>query len=407
MNNYQEIFFLINQTRQRFHGSIFESIIFRNGIKHHIIKRKTNGISNFSNFIIGNIVFFSFIQLASASITIDTNYKSQEDLYDAILNTFFPIFFVILLNVSGKTGSIKNIVLPLLDDILYNMITWMIPLIVSFAYDDLMSIKIFSIINMCLHVICAVLSIITAKRVGEIFDNYGIVDSDFFVFIFAFLIFFPVLVIPIFWIIIIAYSHTIASTSIIFLTLFGICLISLMSIFILIFIEHNFKYEIGDKTFYILYIISFYVPNILQTLLIALSWPINFYFIKACVFILILSLTRNVSYFTDRVPKDFLATSTTMTQCVLISVRITGDMQNIFRRAQMSIEEMHEKQEEMHKIQKTMQAEIDEMQTTMQTKIDEMQISMQMTMQTKIDEMQTTMQTKIDEIQKTINENKT
>ncbi|POG72247.1 hypothetical protein GLOIN_2v1597954 [Rhizophagus irregularis DAOM 181602=DAOM 197198] len=92
-----------------------------------------------------------------------------------------------------------------------------------------------------------------------------------------------------------------------------------------------------------------------------------------------------------------------MTQCILISIRITGDMQNIFRRAQMSIEEMHEKQEEIHKIQKTMQVEIDEMQTTMQTKIDEMQISMQ----TKIDEMQTTMQTKIDEIQKTINENKT
>ncbi|GBC39408.1 hypothetical protein GLOIN_2v1597954 [Rhizophagus irregularis DAOM 181602=DAOM 197198] len=189
MNNYQELFFLINQTRQRFHDYIFGSIIFRNGIKQHIIKRKTYGILNFSNFIIWNIVFFSFIPLASASIAsfVNIDYNSQEDL----------------------------------------------------------------------------------------------------------------------------------------------------------------------------------------------------------------------------VPKDFLATSTTMTQCILISIRITGDMQNIFRRAQMSIEEMHEKQEEIHKIQKTMQVEIDEMQTTMQTKIDEMQISMQMTMQTKIDEMQTTMQTKIDEIQKTINENKT
>ncbi|CAB5211741.1 hypothetical protein RhiirA5_429988 [Rhizophagus irregularis] len=168
------------------------------------------------------------------------------------------------------------------------------------------------------------------------------------------------------------------------------------------------------KIFFVLSIICFYVPNILQTLFITLFWPINFYFVKACVFILILSLTRNVSYFADRVPKVFLATSTTFTQC-LISIRITGDTQNFFKRAQMSMEEMH-------KIQKTMQAEIDEMQSTMQTKInemqttmqmtmqtkiDEMQTTMQMTMQTKIDEMQTTMQTKIDEIQKTMIENKT
>ncbi|CAB4489807.1 hypothetical protein RhiirA1_542317 [Rhizophagus irregularis] len=354
MNNYREI------KKQNFYDSIFEFIIFRNRIKHHIIKRKTNGISNFSNFIIWNIVFFSFIPLASASIApfVDIDYKSQEDLYDAILNTLFPILFVIFLNVSGNTGSIKNIVLPLLDDILYNMITWMIPLIVSFAYDDLMKIKLFSIANMFLHVICAVLAIIRAKRVEMAVNNDLL---NFFRSIALVLIINPVLVIPIFWINIIAHtSHTIDSTSIIFLTLFGICLISFV---------------------------------LLLTLILLLSF--------ACVFILILSLTRNVSYFTDRVPKDFLATSTTMTQYIL-SFSIAREMQNIFRGIQMSMEEMHEKQEEMHKIQKTMQAEIDEMQTTMQIKINEMQT----TMQTKIDEMQTTMQTKIDEIQKSINENK-
>src|SRR5207244_1569560 len=58
----------------------------------------------------------------------------------------------------------------------------------------------------------------------------------------------------------------------------------------------------------------FYAPNILQTLLIVLRWPISFFFVKSCVFILVLSLTRNMSYFTDEVPKDFLATSTTFTQ---------------------------------------------------------------------------------------------
>ncbi|CAG8672786.1 uncharacterized protein OCT59_011763 [Rhizophagus irregularis] len=398
MNNYREI------KKQNFYDSIFEFIIFRNRIKHHIIKRKTNGISNFSNFIIWNIVFFSFIPLASASIApfVDIDYKSQEDLYDAILNTLFPILFVIFLNVSGNTGSIKNIVLPLLDDILYNMITWMIPLIVSFAYDDLMKIKLFSIANMFLHVICAVLAIIRAKRVEMAVNNDLL---NFFRSIALVLIINPVLVIPIFWINIITHtSHTIDSTSIIFLTLFGICLISfvlLLTLILLLSFGNNIIEKEITKIICILCIICFYVPNILQTLFIALSWPINFYFVKACVFILILSLTRNVSYFTDRVPKDFLATSTTMTQYIL-SFSIAREMQNIFRGIQMSMEEMHEKQEEMHKIQKTMQAEIDEMQTTMQIKINEMQT----TMQTKIDEMQTTMQTKIDEIQKSINENK-
>ena len=63
--------------------------------------------------------------------------------------------------------------------------------------------------------------------------------------------------------------------------------------------------------------ISFYVPNILQTLLILLMWPINFYFVKTCVFVLVLSLTRNISYFTDEVPNDFLATSTAFVQYVI------------------------------------------------------------------------------------------
>src|SRR5205823_13307018 len=73
--------------------------------------------------------------------------------------------------------------------------------------------------------------------------------------------------------------------------------------------------------------LMFYAPNILQTLLIVLYCPINFYFVKTCVFILVLSLTRNVSYFTDEVPKDFLATSTTVTQWWI---------QDLIRRAQKS-----------------------------------------------------------------------
>ncbi|CAB4484417.1 unnamed protein product [Rhizophagus irregularis] len=371
MNNYQEI------KKQRFYGSIFESIIFGNGIKHRIIKRKANEISNFSKFIIWNTVFFSFFPLASASVAsfVDTNYEPNTDLYDAILNTFFPIFFVVLLNASGKSGSIKNVILPFLDDVLYNMITWMIPLIVSFAYDDLMSIKIFSIINMCLHVFFAVLAIIRWEKV--------VVDGRLiFSYVFSFLIFFPVLVIPIFWIIIITHKHTLDSISIIFVTLFGICLVVFMIAFTITFVKDRFDNTMIDKVLYSLFIICFYAPNILQTLLIALSWPINFYFVKACVFILVLSLTRNVSYYTDKVPDDFLATSTTITQC-LIRFQTKKKFEDILKGTQISMEEMH-------KIQKTMQTKIDEMQTTIQMTTD----------------MQKTMQMKIDEIQKTMNENK-
>ncbi|CAB5377743.1 unnamed protein product [Rhizophagus irregularis] len=245
MNNYQEIiFFPFKQQMQRFYSSTFEYIRFRND---YIVKRRTNYNQNLLNFIIWYFVFFSFslFPFVSASIApyIDKSYDSHEDLYDALLNTFFPIFFVILLNVSGEPGSKKNVLLPLLDDVLYNMVTWVIPLIVSFSYDDLMSIKIFSIINMCLHVFCATYAIIRWKKVTE---------------------------------------------------------------------------------------------NVL-------------------------SLTRNVSYFSDKVPKDFLATSTTVVQCRVRYAFKGSDVNKIFN----------------------MTDEMDEM----KTKIDRMQ-------------------TKIDEMQKTINEMK-
>src|SRR5207247_4528359 len=88
----------------------------------------------------------------------------------------------------------------------------------------------------------------------------------------------------------------------------------LIFIIILIYVLKNSGNIYLGYIFFSLPALMFYAPNILQTLLIVLYWPINFYFVKTCVFILVLSLTRNVSYFTDEVPKDFLATSTTFTQ---------------------------------------------------------------------------------------------
>src|SRR5947208_8519490 len=106
---------------------------------------------------------------------------------------FFLYFFIFLTNISGSSGNIKKILLPLLDDVLYNAVTWVIPLTVAFAYDDFLAIKIFSLVNMGLHVACAAFALIRNKKIG---------DKDNLLFIpLLFLVFFPVIVIPIFWII--------------------------------------------------------------------------------------------------------------------------------------------------------------------------------------------------------------
>jgi hypothetical protein len=326
-------------------------------IKCNIVKK----ISNFFNFIIWNIVFFSLFQFVSSDASfVSKDYKSKRDLYDAILNTIFPVFFVVLLNVSGKPGSIKNIILPLLDDLLYNTIAWVIPLIVSFSYDRLMPLKIFSIVNMGLHVICAVFAIINWTRIVD-YEKYSVFDG-----IVLFLIFFPAIVTPTFWIIVI-YKNGDAIPIIILITLFGLCLVSFILVIILSALSHYFE-RIKEKMnvlkiINVLCIICFYFPNIIQTLWITLRWPINFYFVKACIFILVLSLTRNMSYFTDKVPENFLATSTSATQC---SIR------SFTKNSILEICKTHISMEEMHEMQETMQTTIDEMRKTM----NEMKISM-------------------------------
>jgi len=264
-----------------------------------------------SNSFFRGVAFllFSFIPLATA-IIVDDSYTSYQDLYDAILTTLFPVTFVVLLNVSGKPGPIKKKLLPLLDDILYNTVTWVIPLTVSFAYGDELAVKIFSIVNMCLHITCALAALIKHKTIGDANDDDGI-----WAYIGIFLTLFPVLVIPIFWITYLVTNHMVASINLLFIVLFGILLALIPILFIIIGTLANTSLDkIADTILIIFFIIGFYTPNILQTLLILLMWPINFYFVKTCVFVLVLSLTRNISYFTDEVPKKFLATSTAYVQ---------------------------------------------------------------------------------------------
>ena len=207
----------------------------------------------------------------------------------------------------------KKKLLPLLDDVLYNAVTWAIPLTVSFAYNDSKAVKIFSIVNMCLHITCALIALIKWQTIGDGYDIY--------IGIFFFLVFFPVFVIPIFWITYLVTNHMVVSINLLFIILFAILLALIPTWCIVACCVRcgviNYNDTIFDTIATILYATSFYAPNILQTLLILLTWPINFYFVKTCVFVLVLSLTRNISYFTDEVPDEFLATSTAYIQRVI------------------------------------------------------------------------------------------
>jgi len=260
---------------------------------------------------------------------VDTSYSPRKDLYDAVLNTLFPIFIAFLLNISGKPIYIKNdkllLLLRFLDGGSYNIVTWIIPLMISFFYDDLV-IKIFSFVNMLLHVICASITVIIRRN--EVTKNDIKTKESFFD-----SMRYPYNIIPLFWILWIlgifkmlwtAYTNSTIrdgfdSISWIFLALFGLLLI--------ILIIDAVKCKICNT----IRITFFYVPNILQTIFIILNWPVNFYFVKACVFILILSLTRNVSYFIeDKIPGDLLATSTTVTQCNIKGLANNNDFVVIF-----------------------------------------------------------------------------
>src|SRR6185436_5993208 len=91
--------------------------------------------------------------------------------------------------VSEKPRSIKHTLLPLLDDVLYNTVTWVIPLTVSFAYNDSLAVKIFSIVNMCLHIICALTALIRWQTIGVVDGDNGIWGGGIIIFLFFFPVF--------------------------------------------------------------------------------------------------------------------------------------------------------------------------------------------------------------------------
>src|SRR5436853_799316 len=130
-------------------------------VKNQKLNRSSSTSINrkhYNNIYNTSIIFFSIIPFAKASV-VDESYLSYQDVYDGILNALFPIFFVILFQIDNSTTTKKKL-LPILDDVLYNAVTWLIPLVVTFSYGELLGIKIFALVNMCLHVFCATMGII-------------------------------------------------------------------------------------------------------------------------------------------------------------------------------------------------------------------------------------------------------
>src|SRR5438128_9038155 len=74
------------------HDTTFKSIKSGNEIKRYSVKT-----SNFLNCISCGITLSSLLPhvTASTSTIVDESYTSDEDVYDAVLNTFFLVLFVI------------------------------------------------------------------------------------------------------------------------------------------------------------------------------------------------------------------------------------------------------------------------------------------------------------------------
>lgn len=215
------------------------------------------------HFTFKKLIFLLFLQHAAASI-VNESYSSNEDLYDAVLNTLFPITFTVLLQVKENPESIRNTVLPLFDDILYNFITWGIPLVVSFIYEDTYAIKFYTSINMFVHITCAIICIMYAGIKHKRLEDIKIDRGNLFFFIPLFLILFPVMAIPLFWVINISRNDDFTSINLIFLILFGLLLIiaflAICCAFVYVFVfaaRTNIGVKLATFIFVLLYGIVF------------------------------------------------------------------------------------------------------------------------------------------------------
>src|SRR6185369_2037928 len=97
----------------------------------------------------GIIVFLFLIHPVYAGI-VDFEYNPFQDTFDSILNALIPVSFVLLFNISNEKST-KTTLLPIFDDILYNLIVWILPIVPTIVYSEFVPM-IFTIVNATLHV---------------------------------------------------------------------------------------------------------------------------------------------------------------------------------------------------------------------------------------------------------------
>ena len=78
-----------------------------------------------------------------------SEYDPSQDIFDSILNALIPVSFVLLFNISNEDAK-KTILLPIIDDILYNLIVLLLPIVPTIVYNELIPM-IFIIVNAILH----------------------------------------------------------------------------------------------------------------------------------------------------------------------------------------------------------------------------------------------------------------
>lgn len=250
--------------------------------------------------------YFSFLNFTSSLID-DSYTSSRKDILDTLSSSLFPIAVVTLYNAS-RTGPIKRILLPILDDILYNIIVWGIPLAAFLVYDH--HLTIFYYLSAAYHGFYSFLAIIKRDRMDDLHEG----DLEYVKAITSAI---SIINLTLCTIYIVNLNH-LDSTSVMFLTSFSLLIGALIFINCFYCIKPCLNERIANQisTFSkLVFPISLYVSNILQTFYIVMYWPINFYFVKLCMFTLGLYLTRGVSYVNGKIPGDFLATSAAKIQC--------------------------------------------------------------------------------------------
>ncbi|CAG8745378.1 22831_t:CDS:1 [Dentiscutata erythropus] len=257
---------------------------------------------------------------------VDLNYDSHQDTLVGVFSTLMPLVFLLLFTISqDENSSWKTNFLPILDDLLYNIITWVIPLIISIIYDS-RNKRIFAICNAIPHILCIIISYCKNKKLNVNSTNkHSEIDADDYPFLIGeiFIAFIPITVIPTFWLIHLSRNENAnieANVKKGFIILFSLIIFLTITLIITICLIPK---KIPSRLISLAALTTLCLPGLLQTLLIMLTQPVNSLFFKVLLFLLITFLSRISTYFVEKFPYNLRATPTTYVLYVAHQFRMT------------------------------------------------------------------------------------